>query len=204
MNQEVAPIYREAVAKASEAVAKKKKKAASESDGTARGKPGYFRCVSAADDNLGRLMTTLDELGLAENTVLVFSSDNGYYLGEHEARRQAVRLRREPARSPCSCGIRNSSRRGNLSMRWCARTSTSPPPSLTWPGFPFPRRCKGGAGARCSRRMRRRSRSPGCTAWFYEYFQERAFPGTPHDPGRPDRGRQADHLSGPSELDGTV
>jgi arylsulfatase A-like enzyme len=44
---------------------------------------GYFRCISAADDNLGRLLTALDELGLTENTVVVFSSDNGYYLGEH-------------------------------------------------------------------------------------------------------------------------
>jgi arylsulfatase A-like enzyme len=44
---------------------------------------GYFQCVSAMDDNLGRLLNTLDELGLAEDTVVIFSSDNGYYLGEH-------------------------------------------------------------------------------------------------------------------------
>jgi arylsulfatase A-like enzyme len=44
---------------------------------------GYFRCISAADDNLGRLLALLDELHLAENTVVIFASDNGYYLGEH-------------------------------------------------------------------------------------------------------------------------
>ena len=44
---------------------------------------GYFRCISAADDNVGRLLNALDELGLAEDTVVVFASDNGYYLGEH-------------------------------------------------------------------------------------------------------------------------
>jgi arylsulfatase A-like enzyme len=44
---------------------------------------GYFRCVSAADDNVGRLLKALDELGLADDTVVVFTSDNGYYLGEH-------------------------------------------------------------------------------------------------------------------------
>ncbi len=50
-----------------------------------RAKPNlnYFRCVSAADDNLGRLLKALDELGLAEDTAVVFASDNGYYLGEH-------------------------------------------------------------------------------------------------------------------------
>ena len=44
---------------------------------------GYFRCISAADDNLGRLLQALDDLGLAEDTVVVFTSDNGYYHGEH-------------------------------------------------------------------------------------------------------------------------
>lgn len=43
----------------------------------------YFRCVSAIDDDLGRLLDSLDALGLAENTVVVFTSDNGYIFGEH-------------------------------------------------------------------------------------------------------------------------
>mgnify|MGYP003704146777 CR=1 FL=1 len=38
---------------------------------------GYFRCISAADDNLGRLLATLDELGLADDTIVIFNSDNG-------------------------------------------------------------------------------------------------------------------------------
>ncbi len=45
--------------------------------------PNYFRCISAADDNLGRLLKALDDLGLARDTVVVFASDNGYYKGEH-------------------------------------------------------------------------------------------------------------------------
>jgi arylsulfatase A-like enzyme len=43
----------------------------------------YLRHVSGADDNLGRLLDSLDELGLTEDTVVVYTSDNGYYLGEH-------------------------------------------------------------------------------------------------------------------------
>ena len=43
----------------------------------------YLRHVSGADENLGRLLDSLDELGIAEDTVVVYSSDNGYYLGEH-------------------------------------------------------------------------------------------------------------------------
>jgi arylsulfatase A-like enzyme len=43
----------------------------------------YFRCIAAVDENVGRLLKALDELGFAENTMVVYSSDNGFYLGEH-------------------------------------------------------------------------------------------------------------------------
>ncbi len=43
----------------------------------------YLRHVKGADENLGRLLDSLDALGLAEDTVVVYTSDNGYYLGEH-------------------------------------------------------------------------------------------------------------------------
>lgn len=43
----------------------------------------YLRCISAADDNLGRLLKALDDLGVADDTVVVFTSDNGFYNGEH-------------------------------------------------------------------------------------------------------------------------
>jgi arylsulfatase A-like enzyme len=43
----------------------------------------YLRHVNGADENLGRLLNALDELGLADDTVVVYTSDNGYYLGEH-------------------------------------------------------------------------------------------------------------------------
>ncbi len=43
----------------------------------------YIRHVTGADDNVSRLLDSLDALGLTEDTVVVFTSDNGYYLGEH-------------------------------------------------------------------------------------------------------------------------
>jgi arylsulfatase A-like enzyme len=42
-----------------------------------------MRCITAMDDNVGRIMDELDRLGVADNTVLVFAGDNGYYLREH-------------------------------------------------------------------------------------------------------------------------
>lgn len=43
----------------------------------------YFRCVWAEDDCLGRILDALDELGLADNTMVIHTSDHGYFLGEH-------------------------------------------------------------------------------------------------------------------------
>jgi len=43
----------------------------------------YLRCIAAVDDNLGRVLKYLDDAGLADNTVVVYSSDQGFYLGEH-------------------------------------------------------------------------------------------------------------------------
>ena len=43
----------------------------------------YLATVKAVDESVGRLLDYLEENGLAENTVLVFSSDQGFYLGEH-------------------------------------------------------------------------------------------------------------------------
>ena len=41
----------------------------------------YYGMVTALDDQVGRLMRTLDELGMAENTIVLFSSDHGDMLG---------------------------------------------------------------------------------------------------------------------------
>lgn len=43
----------------------------------------YLRCVHSVDENLGRVLQYLDESGLADNTVVIYSSDQGWYLGDH-------------------------------------------------------------------------------------------------------------------------
>ena len=43
----------------------------------------YLRCVASLDDNIGRLLRYLDDSGLARNTVVFYTSDQGFYLGEH-------------------------------------------------------------------------------------------------------------------------
>ncbi len=43
----------------------------------------YLACVQGVDDNVGRLLDYLKESGLDQNTVVIYTSDNGFFLGEH-------------------------------------------------------------------------------------------------------------------------
>jgi arylsulfatase A-like enzyme len=43
----------------------------------------YLRCVASVDDNLGRVLKYLDDSGLSRNTIVIYSSDQGFYLGDH-------------------------------------------------------------------------------------------------------------------------
>ncbi|WP_295938782.1 sulfatase [uncultured Alistipes sp.] len=59
----------------------------------------YLRCAAAIDDNIGRLLAMLDKEGLAENTIVVYVSDQGYFLGEHGFFDKRIMLE-EPLRMP--------------------------------------------------------------------------------------------------------
>lgn len=43
----------------------------------------YLRHINGVDDVLGRILDALADLGIADDTVVIYSSDNGYFLGEH-------------------------------------------------------------------------------------------------------------------------
>jgi len=76
-NLESLAIYQKASAKA----------ASASSPASQRNRPeeilNYMRCVTAIDENIGRLLSELSQLGLERNTVVVFAGDNGFHLGEH-------------------------------------------------------------------------------------------------------------------------
>jgi arylsulfatase A-like enzyme len=63
----------------------------------AAGAPGpaeiaqYYGMITAIDDQVGRMLTLLDKLSLAEDTIVLFSSDHGDMLGSH-----GLRLKRKP------------------------------------------------------------------------------------------------------------
>lgn len=70
----------------------------------------YLGCVKAVDESVGRLLDYLDKEGLAENTVVVYASDQGFYLGEH----------------------------GWFDKRWIFEESLRTPCLIRWPGVSKP------------------------------------------------------------------
>lgn len=43
----------------------------------------FMRCGAAIDDNIGKLLDYLEDHGIADNTIVVYTADQGYFLGEH-------------------------------------------------------------------------------------------------------------------------
>jgi arylsulfatase A-like enzyme len=66
----------------------------------------YLKCVLAVDENVGRVLDYLDETGLSDNTVVVYASDQGFFLGEH----------------------------GWFDKRWIYEESLRTPMLMRWPG----------------------------------------------------------------------
>jgi len=60
----------------------------------------YYACVSFVDAQVGRMLDALDEMGLADKTIVVFWSDHGYHLGEHNGIWQKRTLFEQGARAP--------------------------------------------------------------------------------------------------------
>jgi len=134
----------------------KKKKAQAKAKANGRTMlQGYFGCLAAVDENVGRILTTLDEQKLAPNTVVIFASDNGFYLGEHNLgdKRSAYD---ESLRIPLlvRAPMLGEAARGKLVDRIALNLDLAPRCS-TWPAWRFPARCRVAAGGRCLRAIPR-------------------------------------------------
>ena len=139
-------------------------------DATVSTNLGMFRGITAIDDNVGRLLDLLDELGLADDTVVCFSSDNGFYLGEHRLgdKRSAYD---EAMRVPLLVRYPRLAVAGRTEDRMVLNIDTAPT-FLDLAGLPVPAAMHG-------RSWRPLLEGAGDVPWrksfFYCYFFERNF-----------------------------
>ena len=136
-----------------------------------------FRTLKAVDDNVGRLLATLDEQGLTENTVVIFTSDNGYYLGEHGLgdKRSAYE---ESMRIPLLIRYPKLGLKGETRDQMVLNIDLAPT-LLSFAGVPIPASMQGQSWRILLQPVQQKELLRWRTAFFYEYFFETNFPRTP-------------------------
>ena len=82
----------------------------------------YCRCLTGVDDNVGKVLKALDDTKLADDTAVMYTSDNGFFLGEWQ--RFDKRFMHEPSiRVPMLVklpkAVKGAWRRDERSTRWC-------------------------------------------------------------------------------------
>ena len=130
---------------------------------------GYFRTINSVDDSIGRVLKTLDDLKLTQNTVVVFASDNGYYLGEHSLgdKRSAYE---ESLRIPLIVRYPPLNRKGATTDRMALNTDLAPT-FLDFAGVPVPKEMQG----RSLRPVLEEKPGDWRKAFFYAYFYEKNY-----------------------------
>jgi arylsulfatase A-like enzyme len=130
----------------------------------------YFRTIMGADENFGRLLQTLDELKLVENTVVVFTSDNGFYLGDHGLgdKRSAYD---ESLRIPFIVRYPKMISKGGQTRDEMVLNLDVAPTFLDLAGIAVPKEMQGMS----MKPLLDGSAKDWRHSWFYEYFFERGF-----------------------------
>lgn len=137
----------------------------------------YFRCVTSIDENIGKLMAALDAKGLSENTVVIFTSDNGYYMGEHGLgdfmgdKRSAYE---EALRVPLLVRYPKLKTAGKISDELVLNLDLAPT-LLEFAEVAIPKEIQGESWVKLLKKPNKTHRK----GFFYEYFFENKFSETP-------------------------
>lgn len=129
----------------------------------------YLRCVASIDDNVGRLLDYLDAEGLAEDTLVVYTSDQGFFLGDHGWYDKRF-FYEESLRMPLLARFPREIPAGRTDARFALNVDFAPT-FLDYAGLPVPPQLQG-------RSLRRLLRGEATPDWqrsmYYRYFMHLA------------------------------
>ena len=109
----------------------------------------YYRLVTGIDDVIGEVIKALKQKGLFDNTVIIFTSDNGFYLGEHGLAGKWF-MHEESIRIPLViCDPRLPADRRGRRLTEQALNIDIAPTILELAGLPVPPRSRGGRWCHC-------------------------------------------------------
>ena len=134
---------------------------------------GYLETVLSVDESIGRLMQTLEDEGVADNTLIIFMGDNGFLFGEHGLIDK--RCMYEPSIRVPMIAWCPSLTKGNVKRSEMVLNIDIAPTILEAAGIEPPSSMH---GASFLPLIQNRDTS-WRTEFLYEYFWERAFPQTP-------------------------
>ena len=127
----------------------------------------YCEALAAVDRQLGRVLDWLDQNGLAEDTVVIYAGDNGYFWGEH----RLVDKRwpyEESIRIPFMVRYPRGTAQAGQSAPQMALNLDLAPTVLDLAGLPIPPAMEG----RSLAPVLKNREAPGRDAWLYEYFKD--------------------------------
>ena len=133
----------------------------------------YFRALMAVDDGIGRIFSTLEEMGVLDSTVIIFAGDNGFFLGEH-GRVDKRTANEESIRIPLLMRYPKLVRPGTLTDEMVLNVDIAPT-VLDLAGISVPSSVEG----KSLRPLFRGSKPKWREDFLYEYFLDPGFPRTP-------------------------
>lgn len=102
----------------------------------------YLKVISSVDDNVGKMIDYLKENGLWENTIVVYTSDQGFYLGEHGWFDKRF-MYEESFRSPLIISYPNGIKKNNVHVNALTQNIDFAPTFLDFAGISIPKEMQG-------------------------------------------------------------
>lgn len=142
----------------------------------------YLRCVAGVDDSIGRLLGWLDATGQADNTIVVYASDQGFFLGEHGWYDKRW-IYEESLRTPCVARFPGVARPGGAPTAMVSNVDFAPT-FLEAAGVPVPADMQGRSLLPV---LRGETPAEWRQSFYYHYYETGVHDVEPHDGVRTDR-----------------